>query len=81
MIMSDKDFLKKIDILYKQKAKLYNQISENKCKNIGILIDLEFEIEKIVNEEEFIEIEKLINEAIEKIKEDWVKNKWLIKQY
>ena len=68
--MSDKDFLKKIDILYEQKAELYNQISKNKCKNIGILIDLEFEIEKIVNEKEFIEIKKLINEAIEKIKEE-----------
>ena len=70
MIMSDKDFLKKIDILYEQKAELYNQISKNKCKNIGILIDLEFEIEKIVNKKEFIEIKKLINEAIEKIKEE-----------
>ena len=70
MIMSDKDFLKKIDILYEQKAELYNQISKNKCKNIGILIDLEFEIEKIVNEEEFVEIKKLIDEAIEKIKEE-----------
>ena len=28
--MSYKDFLKKIDILYEQKAELYNQISENK---------------------------------------------------
>ena len=58
MIMSDKDFLKKIDILYEQKAELYNQISDNKCKSIGILIDLEFAIEKIVNEKEFIEIKK-----------------------
>ena len=70
MIMSDKYFLKKIDILYEQKADLYNQISENKCKSCGILIDLEFEIEKIVNKEEFIEIKKLFNEAIEKIKEE-----------
>lgn len=69
MIMSDKDFLRKIDILYEQKAELYNQISENKCKSCGILIDLEFEIEKIVNEKEFIEIKNLIDEAIEKIKE------------
>ena len=46
MIMSDKDFLKKIDILYEQKAELYNQISENKCKSCGILIDLEFAIKK-----------------------------------
>ena len=59
----------KIDRLYEQIKSLYMKISDNKCKNVGILIDLEFEIEKIVNEEEFIEIEKLINEAIEKIKE------------
>ena len=60
----------KIDRLYEQIKSLYMKISDNKCKNVGILIDLEFEIEKIVNEEEFIEIEKLINEAIEKIKEE-----------
>ena len=60
----------KIDILYEQIKSLYVRISDNKCKNVGILIDLEFEIEKIVNEEEFIEIEKLIDEAIEKIKEE-----------
>lgn len=59
----------KIDILYEQIKSLYVRISDNKCKNVGILIDLKFEIEKIVNEEEFIEIEKLIDEAIEKIKE------------
>ena len=50
----------KIDRLYEQIKSLYMKISDNKCKNVGILIDLEFEIEKIVNEEEFIEIEKLI---------------------
>ena len=60
----------KIDRLYEQIKSLYMKISDNKCKNVGILIDLEFEIEKIVNEEEFIEIEKLIDEAIEKIKEE-----------
>ena len=60
----------KIDILYEQIKSLYVRISDNKCKNVGILIDLKFEIEKIVNEEEFIEIEKLIDEAIEKIKEE-----------
>lgn len=60
----------KIDILYEQIKSLYVRISDNKCKNIGILIDLEFEIEKIVNEKEFIEIKKLIEEAIEKIKEE-----------
>ena len=60
----------KIDILYEQIKSLYVRISDNKIKNIGILIDLEFEIKEIVNEEEFIEIEKLIEEAIEKIKEE-----------
>lgn len=60
----------KIDRLYEQIKSLYMKISDNKCKNVGILIDLEFEIEKIVNEKEFIEIKKLINEAIEKIKEE-----------
>lgn len=59
----------KIDILYEQIKSLYVRISDNKCKNVGILIDLEFAIKEIVNEEEFIEIEKLIEEAIEKIKE------------
>ena len=59
----------KIDILYEQIKSLYVRISDNKCKNVGILIDLKFAIKKIVNEEEFIEIEKLIEEAIEKIKE------------
>lgn len=68
--MSDKDFLKKIDILYEQISELYNQISENKCKICGILIDLEFEIEKIVTKKEFIEIKKLIDEAKEQI-EEW----------
>ena len=59
----------KNDRLYEQIKSLYMKISDNKCKSVGILIDLEFEIEKIVNEKEFVEIKKLIDEAIEKIKE------------
>ena len=41
-----------------------------KCKICGILIDLEFEIEKIITKKEFIEIKKLIDEAKEQI-EEW----------
>lgn len=66
--MSDKD-LNEIDRLYEQIKGLYIKISENKCKSREILIDLEFAIKKIVTKKEFIEIKKIIDESIEKIKE------------
>ena len=60
---------------------LSKQNTENKCKSTHMLIDLKYDIKFIVNDEQYIEIEKLIDETIKRIKEEWVKNKWLIKEY
>ena len=45
------------------------QITENKSKNIHMLIDLKYDIKFIVNDEQYIKIEKLIDEAIKRIEE------------
>ena len=55
---------------YNKITDLYRQITENKIKSIHMLIDLQYDIKLIVNDEQYIEIEKLIDEAIEKIKEE-----------
>ena len=47
------------------------QITENKSKNIHMLIDLKYDIKFIVNDEQYIKIEKLIDEAIKRIEEEW----------
>lgn len=54
---------------YNKITDLLRKMTEDKCKIIHMLIDMKFDIKFIVNEEEFIEIEELIDEAIEKIKE------------
>ena len=48
---------------------LSKQITE-KRKNIHMLIDLKYDIKFIVNDEQYIEIEKLIDETIKRIKEE-----------
>ena len=49
---------------------LSKQITENKRKSIHMLIDLKYDIKFIVDDEQYIEIEKLIDDAIKKIKEE-----------
>ena len=48
---------------------LSKQITENKRKSIHMLIDLKYDIKFIVNDEQYIKIEKLIDKAIKRIKE------------
>ena len=55
---------------YNKITDLYRQITENKIKIIHMLIDMKFDIKFIVNDEQYIEIEELIDDVIEKIKEE-----------
>lgn len=55
---------------YNKITDLSKQITENKRKSIHMLIDLKYDIKFIVNDEQYIKIEKLINKAIKKIKEE-----------
>ena len=48
---------------------LSKQITENKSKNIHMLIDLKHDIKFIVNDEQYIKIEKIIDRAIKRIEE------------
>lgn len=49
---------------------LSKQNTENKCKSTHMLIDLKYDIKFIVNDEQYIKIEKLIDEAIKRIEEE-----------
>lgn len=49
---------------------LFKKITEDKCKIIHMLIDMKFDIKFIVDDEQYIEIEELIDNVIEKIKEE-----------
>lgn len=55
---------------YNKIVDLSKQIIENKCKSIHMLIDLKFDIKFIVSDEQYIEIEKLIDDAIKRIEEE-----------
>ena len=54
---------------YNKITDLSKQNTENKCKSTHMLIDLKYDIKFIVNDEQYIKIEKLIDEAIKRIKE------------
>ena len=55
---------------YNKITDLSKQITENKRKSIHMLIDLKYDIKFIVNDEQYIKIEKLIDEAIKRIEEE-----------
>lgn len=55
---------------YNKITDLTKQITENKSKNVNMLIDLKYDIKFIVSDEQYIKIEKLIDEVIEKIEEE-----------
>lgn len=53
---------------YNKITDLSKQNTENKCKSTHMLIDLKYDIKFIVNDEQYVEIEKLIDDAIEKLR-------------